>query len=299
MTRPIRLDSPSSARSFLYVPGDRQDMLAKALTRGADAVIIDLEDGVPPSAKENARLSASEWISDNAGSSAELWVRVNPTSNLLEDDLEATVREGLRGVYLPKPSSAADIEDVAETIEGFESARGLAPGSVLIAPLLETGLAILEMSKIAAASRVSHMAIGEADLAAELGMVPSPDGRELNPIRLSLVVTSSAHGLNRPIGPVQTTIEDLDSLRSTSLDLRRMGYRGRAAVHPKQISVINEAFSATQTEIAAARDVIDRFESARAEGSAVTIAEDGSLIDEAVVRRARVILDASPPIQGR
>ena len=77
-----------------------------------------------------------------------------------------------------------------------------------------------------------------------------------------------------------------------------MGYRGRAAVHPTQIPVIIKAFSATQAEIAAARDVIDRFESARAEGSAVTVANDGSLIDEAVVRRARVILDALPLIQG-
>jgi citrate lyase subunit beta/citryl-CoA lyase len=273
-------------------------MLAKALKRGADAVIIDLEDGVPASAKEDARLSASEWISDNAGSSTELWVRVNPTSELLGDDLAAAVRGGLRGVCLPKASSAAAVQNASLAIEKLESERGLPRGSVLIVPLLETASAIIEMSEIASSPRVSHMAIGEADLAADLGMNPSPDGHELNPIRLSLVVTSSACGLDRPIGSVQTAFEELDSLRSTSLDLRRMGYRGRAAVHPIQIPVINEAFSITPAEIADARDVVDRSESALAEGSAVTVARDGSLIDEAIVRRARVILDAPPHIQG-
>ena len=274
-------------------------MLDKVLTRGSDAVIVDLEDGVTQSAKEDARNSAAAWISDNSETATELWVRVNPSAGLLEDDLGAVVRKGLHGVYLPKPSSAGDVQKVSQMIDGLEHAQNLPHGSICIAPLLETAAAILEMPMIAASPRVSHMATGEADLAADLGMNPSPDGHELNPIRISLVVASSASGLNRPIGPVQTAFEDTESLRSTSLDLRRMGYRGRAAVHPVQIPVINEAFSATQEEIEFARDVLNRFESARAVGAAVTVAEDGSLIDEAVVRRARVTLDAVPQTKER
>jgi citrate lyase subunit beta/citryl-CoA lyase len=299
MTQSTHSYDPSTARSFLYVPGDSPGMLSKALTRGADAVIVDLEDGVSPSAKVSARSTASEWISNNAETSIELWVRVNPSSDLLDDDLGATVQRGLFGVYLPKASSAENVRSVAQILDRLEYAHDLPSGSIQIAPLLETASAILEMSEIAASPRVSHIAIGEADLAADLGMNPSPDGRELNPVRLSLVVASAAVGLARPIGPVQTAFEDLDSLRSTSMHLRRMGYRGRAAVHPMQIPVINETFLATRAEIDFARDVVDRFESAQADGAAVTVAQDGSLIDEAVARRARVILDELPPIQGR
>jgi citrate lyase subunit beta/citryl-CoA lyase len=298
MTQSTHSYDPSTARSFLYVPGDSPGMLSKALTRGADAVIVDLEDGVSPSAKMNARNTTSEWISNNAETSIELWVRVNPSSDLLDDDLNATVQRGLFGVYLPKASSAANVRKVSQMIDRLEHMRDLSSGSIRIAPLLETASAILEMPEVAASPRVSHMAIGEADLAADLGMNPSPDGHELNPIRLSLVVASAAAGLNRPIGPVQTAFEDLDSLRTTSMKLRRMGYRGRAAVHPMQIPVINEAFLATPAEIESARDILDRFESAQAKGEAVTVTQDGSLIDEAVVRRARVILDESSPNQG-
>jgi citrate lyase subunit beta/citryl-CoA lyase len=294
MTGSTRSQPPSGARSFLYVPGDASHMLAKALTRGADAVIVDLEDGVSRSAKVEARTSAAAWISKNSAESTELWVRVNPSVDLLREDLDAVVRVGLEGVYLPKASSADDKQRASTMIDELEEVRNLPRGTVSIVPLLETAAAILGMPTIAAAPRVAHMAIGEADLAADLGMHPSPDSHELNSMRTSLVVASSANGLNRPIGPVHTAFEDVDSLRTTSIELRRMGYRGRAAVHPIQVPVINEAFSATQGEVDAARDILERFESARAGGSAVTVAEDGSLIDEAIVRQARVTLGTVP-----
>jgi citrate lyase subunit beta/citryl-CoA lyase len=265
-------------------------MLANALTRGADAVIVDLEDGVPIGAKNAARDAAATWISDNSDDAADLWVRLNPSPDLLASDLDAVVRSGLRGVYLPKASAATDIAGASHMIDELEDTRGLRPGSIGIVPLLETGESILEIPAIAASPRVLHMALGETDLAADLGMHPSHDGRELNPIRVSLVVASAAKGLNPPIGPVQTAFKDLESLRTTSVMLRRMGYGGRAAIHPNQIPIINESFLPTQEEIVSARDVLERFESAEDAGAALTVAKDGSLIDEAVVRRARVTL---------
>jgi citrate lyase subunit beta/citryl-CoA lyase len=273
-------------------------MLDKALTRGADAVIVDLEDGVPDAAKDTARGAAAAWISEHSNASTELWVRLNPSLPLLRSDLDAVVQEGLVGVYLPKASSVEDVETASAMIDRLEDVRGLMAGSIRIAPLLETAASILIIPEIASSARVSHMAIGETDLAADLAMYPSHDGHELNPIRLSVVVASAANGLNMPIGPVQTAFRDLELLGSTSLMLRRMGYRGRAAIHPSQIPVINEAFAPSRGEVESARDILDRFETARAEGAAVTIAKDGSLIDEAVVRRARVTLDAAPQNQG-
>jgi len=298
MTRSTYPHRPSAARSFLYVPGDNQVMLDKALTRGADAVIVDLEDGVPDAAKNSARESAAAWISEHSHASTELWVRLNSSLPLLRSDLDAVVQDGLMGVYLPKASSVEDVETASAMIDRLEDARGLLAGSIRVAPLLETAASILIIPEIASSARVSHMAIGETDLAADLSMHPSPDGHELNPIRLSVVVASAANGLNMPIGPVLTAFGNLELLGSTSLMLRRMGYRGRAAIHPSQIPVINEAFASTLGEVESARDVLDRFETARAEGAAVTIAKDGSLIDEAVVRRARVTLDAAPQNQG-
>lgn len=298
MTRPTQTHRSSAARSFLYVPGNRPEMLAKALTRGADAVIVDLEDGVPPSAKDAARDAAAAWISENSNVSTDLWVRLNPSLGLLESDLDAVVRRGLVGVYLPKASSAMDVERASHMIDELEYAEGLLAGSIRIVPLLETAASIVDIPAIAASPRISHMAIGETDLVADLGMHPSPDGHELNSIRLSVVVASAANRLNRPVGPVQTAFDDLKALHSTSLMLRRMGYGGRAAIHPSQIPVINEAFSPTLEEIESASDVLERFNTAQDSGEAVTVAEDGSLIDVAVVRNARLILAESSPQKG-
>jgi len=126
-------------------------------------------------------------------------------------------------------------------------------------------------------------------------MRPSPDGRELDPIRISVVVASAAAKINPPIGPVDTKFRDLESLRATSRQLRQMGYGGRAAIHPDQIPIINEAFSPTPEELAAARDIVHRFDEAQQAGDAITLAEDGSLIDEAVVRLARLTLSHRSP----
>lgn len=283
------------ARSFLYVPGDKPDILAKATRRGADAVIIDLEDAVAPAAKTYARDTVGSWLSRQSESPTALWVRVNPQPDLLEHDLAAVVHPVLRGVYLPKVSSTDEVEFVADRLDALEAAARIEPGRLRIAPLLETAAGILAAPRIAASTRVSHMSIGEADLVAELGMHPSPGGPELNPIRTALVVASAAAGLNPPIGPVETAFRDLDSLRTTSEALRRMGYGGRTAVHPDQIPIINAVFSPTADEFASARDIVDRFEAARREGGAVTVAEDGSLIDEAVVRLARITLASQNP----
>jgi citrate lyase subunit beta/citryl-CoA lyase len=265
-------------------------MLAKATRRGADAVIVDLEDAVAHAAKTYARDIVGSWLSQQGESSTAVWVRVNPQPDLLERDLAAVVHPVLRGVYLPKVSSPNEVEFVADRLDALEAAARMEPGRLRIAPLLETAAGILAAPRIATSTRVSHMSIGEADLVAELGMHPSPGGPELNPIRTAVVVASAAAGLNPPIGPVETAFRDLDSLGTSSEALRRMGYGGRAAVHPDQIPIINAVFSPTADELASARDIVDRFEAAQREGGAVTVAEDGSLIDEAVVRLARITL---------
>lgn len=274
-------------RSLLYVPGDQPDMIDKALDRGADGVIFDLEDAVRSDKKSIAREAVSDWLTRNPRPASPVWVRVNADHDLLGDDLEAVVRRGLNGVYVPKVSTPEDVAGVAMRLDDLERAAGITEGTVEIAALLETADGILDARSIARSPRMSHLSVGEADLAAELGMHPSPDGDEMNAIRTAIVLASASARLNPPIGPVLTAFKDLTILEATSLGLFRLGYGGRTAVHPSQIPVINAAFSPTERDVERATAIINRFDEAASDGSAVTVDIDGALIDEAIVRRAR------------
>ncbi len=278
---------PPPARSFLYVPGDQADMLGGAIHRGADALIIDLEDAVAPESKASARSIVARWLTGLEDPAPQLWVRINSRSPLRESDLEAVVCPALRGVYVPKTASRQEMEMVADALDDLEPDAGVEGGQIQIGPLLESAAGILAAPDIATGRRVSHLSIGEEDLAAELGMQPSEDRRELVPIRTGVVVASAAAGINAPIGPVNTNFRDLQALRESSEALRRMGYGGRTAIHPSQIPVINDAFTPSAAEVAAARAVVEQFEAAQRHGSGVAVDEDGALIDLAVVKRAR------------
>ena len=260
-------------RSWLYVPGDRPDMLAKAAERGADALILDLEDGVAPAGKLEARKTVAAWLRDRGGGPApEAWVRVNPDE---PEDVRAAFGPGLRGLVLPKVSSPDDIARVRAQVRDAD---------VPIVALIETAAGLLNAPAIATTPPVARLAIGEVDLAAELGLDPSPDGRELDPLRLQLVVASAAAGLEPPVAPVSRDFSDLEGLRDETERLRRLGFVGRAAIHPAQVAVINEVFTPTAEELDAARRLLARHTEA---GGGVTLDDAGLMVDEAVVRTAR------------
>jgi citrate lyase subunit beta/citryl-CoA lyase len=263
-------------------------MLAGADQRGADALIIDLEDAISPKSKDVARSSAATWISGRKEQVPQLWVRVNPSA--LRTDLEAVVGPVLHGVYVPKVASLRDVETVADLLDSLETAAGVEQGKIRIAPLLESAAGILAAPQIAAGPRVSHLSIGEEDLAVDLGMRPSEDRREFMPIRTNVVVASAAAGVNSPIGPVQTNFQELDTLRKSSETLRRMGYGGRTAIHPSQVPVINEVFAPSPAEVDAAVAIVEQYEAAQQHGAGVAVGADGAMIDLAVVRRARRLL---------
>jgi citrate lyase subunit beta/citryl-CoA lyase len=132
---------------------------------------------------------------------------------------------------------------------------------------------------------VSHLALGEADLCADLRVVPTDD--VMRPLRMQAVVASAAAGIDQPTAPVSTDFEDLDALRTSTIALRDAGFGARAAIHPAQVAVINEVFTPTDNEVAVARDVLARFEAA---SGGVTVDADGRMLDEAVVRSARRVL---------
>jgi len=264
-------------RSYLYVPGSRPDRFDKAAAGGADAIILDLEDAVAPTDKVAARAAVVAWLHDRTGGVPAV-VRVN-SGELLSEDVRAVAAARPFAISVPKVSSAADIEGVAGLLAGNE---------IPLIALIETAAGVLDARAIAEHPLVARLAIGEADLGAELGIEPSEDGREFWPMRGLVILASAAAGIDPPVGPVFTDIGDLGGLRASTDDLRRRGFGARAAIHPAQVAVINETFTPTAEVVAAARALLDRFE---ASGGGVFADDDGRMVDEAVVRAARRTLE--------
>lgn len=259
-------------RSYLYVPGNRPDRFERALASGADAVILDLEDGVPASAKDDARAAVAAFLARRARGGAEVWVRLNG-GDRLEDDVRAAA--GADGVSLPKAS-----------LPEVERLCALA-GAMHVSALLETAAGILDARAIASHPRVSMLQLGEADLGAELGVEPSEDGREMAAVRAMVVLASAAAGVDPPVAPISTDFRDLEAFRRSTDALRRAGFGGRAAIHPAQVAVINDVYTPAPDEVEAARAIVAAFEAA---GGGATTGPDGRMIDEAVVRAARATL---------
>lgn len=276
-----------SARSYLYVPGDSQRRLDRALAWGADAVILDLEDAVAATAKAEARVLVGRWISEHEAAEAGLWVRLNGGSLAL--DIEGIVGVNLTGIVVPKAELAV-LAEADELLALQERRAGLPYRSIAVLPLIETARGLMSAADLAAAPRVVRLGIGEADLAADLRMELTGAGDEMMPLRLQVVVASAAAGIDAPVAPVARDYHDLETLRQSTLTLRGLGFRARTAIHPAQVTVINEVFTPTAEEIQAARQLVDSFAASERAGSGVLIDGRGQMVDAAVVRAARETL---------
>jgi len=259
-------------------------MLAKAPTRGADMLILDLEDAVAPSAKVSARLTIQEAIPELEAGGARLCVRVNSEQDDQEADLAALSGAGIQTLVIPKATSQA-IENVTERCKrmGFLS--------VELVALIESAQGLWEVLSIARHPRVTGLAIGEEDLAADLGVDYQGDPVLWHPVRSRLVWAAAAAELPGPNGPVWTAIRDLDGLRKSTLHLKRCGFSSRSAIHPAQVPVINEVFTPSQEELETARLLVDTYDQALAEGRGAILDDQGKMVDEAVVRRARILIN--------
>lgn len=281
------LPGSTSSRSYLYVPADREDRLARAAARGADALILDLEDSVPAAGKDQARRLLAGWLAGQRDTDCELWVRINPPT--AAEDITATVGPLVTGVVVPKAEPAL-LERICGLLADAESARGVAPGRFGVLPIMETARGLQSVADVAASPRVVRLGLGEADLAADLGVQLSPDRAELLPVRLQVVVAAAAAGIGAPVGPTSTDFRDFDGLRDSTRALLALGFRARTAIHPAQLPVINAVFTPSETEIARAGRLVAAFEAAQRAGAGVFTDENGMMVDVAVVRSAREIL---------
>jgi citrate lyase subunit beta/citryl-CoA lyase len=267
------------AVTLLYVPADRADRVAKALSLGADVVIVDLEDAVAPVAKPAAREALPSLLA--ARGTRRVQVRVNALGSPWADEdlamvgtLDAEVE-----LRLPKVSSA-DTVDAA--LEAMGSPRP-------VHCLLESAVAVERAFNIARHSpAVASIALGEQDLRSELGVTA---GRGLDWARGRTVVAARAAGLPPPVQSVFPAVRDVDGLARSCREGRTLGVLGRCAIHPDQLAVIRAAYRPSADEVRHAHEVLDRLAEADDAGSGVAVLSDGTFVDAAMLAGARLVLE--------
>lgn len=261
----------SAPRSYLFVPGNRPDRVAKACATGADAVVVDLEDAVPPADKTQARDTVAQW------STAEqpVLVRINAAETpWFTDDLALAALPGVAGIVLPK---AERVDDVVAVV------RKVAPDAVVI-PLIESARGFADARAIAEVPGVQRLAFGSLDFELDLGI--RGDDEELLHFRSELVLVSRLAGVLAPVDGVTTALSDRARLVADAQRARRLGFGAKLCIHPNQVDAVNDAFSPDAEEVAWARRVLDA--AAAAQGAAVAV--DGKMVDAPIITKATLIV---------
>lgn len=265
-------------RSHLYVPADRPEVLARAESRGADCIIIDLEDSVAESRKTAALGEAIEFLR-SARTVGERWVRVNHDEAGLGEIRELVGAGGLDGIWLPKVEPGPWIDRALALLAESDTRVGL---------LIESAAGLVGMPQLPALRPDTLVQLGEVDLAANLRMRDTSD-ESMVPYRARIVMECVIRGLEAPVAPVHTRFDDPDRLRASTTSLRDRGFGSRACIHPAQVTVVNEVFAVDPLEVARARAILDEFDARAAEGTGAYRGEDGAMVDLATVRWARTI----------
>lgn len=276
-------------RSLLFVPAHVPRFVETAHERGADGVVLDLEDSVPQDQKGESRRQLSASVAKVGRKGASVLVRVNRGLRALAADLDAAVMAGVDALVLPKTDSAEWVSEIANAVSELERERNLPLGRIRFLAQIETPAALPRLAAIASAHpRMVAMALGPEDFSAAVGGVPEFD-LLLTP-NLSVLFASRAAGL-LPLGFIGSIGEfsDTRKLREAAMQARRLGFAGALAIHPAQVAILNEAFSPGTEELEWARRVVAAQKDA-AGGGLCAFAMDGKMIDPPVVRRAHEIL---------
>jgi citrate lyase subunit beta/citryl-CoA lyase len=285
-------------RSLLFVPVTVRRFVDGAARRGADAIILDLEDSVASSEKAQARGLVAEAAEIVSRGGADVVVRINRPWRLAVRDLEAAVGPRVQALALPKVDSAEHVRAIAEIVSELEAERGMASGTIRLVAMVETAAALFRIAEIARADpRLVGLNVGAEDFALSAGMLPDAEGL-LMPKQLCVFAARAAGIL--PLGFVGTVAEfrDLDGFRATIRRSRRLGFAGASVIHPSQIAILNEEFRPSPGEVEHARRVLAAYDEALAKGvGAVTV--DGRMIDVPIVERARLLVAREAAIAVR
>jgi len=275
-------------RSLLYVPASSERFIARAHERGADAIILDLEDAVVPAEKAAARARLAAAVPSAGQRGAKVFVRINSHNELMRPDAEAACRAGAFGLFVPKMREPGTLVELASLLDRVERAM-TRPATVLV-PLLEDASAVLDARVIAGATaRVFALSAGGEDLATALDAEPSPEVLYLP--KLLVHLAAKAAGV-RSFGMLRTVADygDLAAVEKSAREARAFGFDGASCIHPSVVPVLNRAFSPSREALDHARRLIAAAETAVARGEGA-FAFEGKMVDEPVVKRARALLE--------
>lgn len=281
----------SALRSLLFVPGNQPRMLDRASRLTPDAFIPDMEDSVPDAEKSNARAITAAHLDSLAANGVAVIPRLNSLdTGLLDHDLAAVVGPRIYGVSVGKINSPADIALISAKLDALERKAGLEIGNIKLLPWIETAQAIVNVYDICAASpRIIGAAFGAEDFTNDMGIERAEDESETAYARSAIAIAARAANVLALDTPY-FSFRDPDGLRRNAQAARQIGFKGKFAIHPAQIDIINETFSPSPAELEQARRVVEAFQEAERIGRGST-SLDGKVVDVPVVKRAQALLD--------
>ena len=299
---------PALARSALYAPGHKPRILEKAFETAADAVVLDLEDGVPRDLKDQARQQISETLTSHAATTSKgVWVRINgfepvgTNTHIWRDDLAVldAVPAGRQvGLRIPKLETTTQLDALDRALLEVEQRCDRPLGSIALCGLIESALGLAGALELARHPRVVQLAFGAADFVADVGAEPEPtapfDNEVLRYAHAQLVVASRAAAISAPVLSVHTQLDDDAGLASSTEAGRQLGFFGRSCIHPRQLEIVNRVFTPSARLVADAEEILQIGERERG-GAAQT--ESGAFVDEAIVRQARRIVELAKRIE--
>ena len=273
-------------RSMLFTPANNARRVEKALTLGADGVILDLEDAVAAAEKPAARIALREALAKPR--SCLLYARINALgTEWCYRDLVEVVHPGLDGLLLPKVESTADVRTLDWLLGALEREQGMAHGTVDIIPIIETGKGLAAINDICASGgRLRRVVFGAADFTLDMNMQWTRTESELAQARAAIVLASRAAGIEPPLDTVWARLQDAEGLRASVQTSFDMGFQGRMCIHPEQIPVVHDIFTPSAADYAQAQKIVAAFAEAERSGLA-SIRVDGQFVDYPIVEKAR------------
>lgn len=282
---------PVRWRSLLFVPADDGVRRGKAASVGADAVILDLEDGVAPQAKAAARAGLAAAAASVAAAGPAVVARINAGWLAAVEDLRATIGPDVRAVMLPKAEDPASLGVLSAIITELEAERGLPSGHTGLIALVESPAGLSAAAALAACPRVIGLALGSEDFAASMRVAPTPALLDLPSRQLALAAAAHTRmALAVPLSIAQ--FRDRDACIAAARRGAEYGVTGALCIHPNQVHAANEAFVPSEAELSQARRILAAWDTAQQAGLAVT-SLDGAMIDLPVVQQAHAMLARS------
>ncbi len=286
-------------RSLLFVPGNRPNMFEKALGFSPDVFVPDLEDSVPTDEKANARAVAASFLAKLSDTGSLVIPRVNSLdTGLLEQDLAAIITPKIYGLSIGKVQTVQEIAEICGLIEPLEQKAGLAAGRLKLIPWIESAKAIVNADEICSSSkRIIAVAFGAEDFTNDMGIERTDDDSEIAYARSVVCIAARAADVVALDTPY-FGFRDTDGLQRDANTAKKQGFKGKFAIHPAQIDIINATFSPSPQEVEHAKRVLAAFEAAEHQGRGST-SLNGKVIDVPVVKRARAILEMADRVANQ